>query len=281
MCKNIRNRDNPDDIICVISQVLKRSLQSHRRLRTTGNLNVMCCLDSSYAKLCGRTQEESTWMCTSWSSWPPACWSADLPRSNGKNSSIIRPNVGTCGGEKNQVKEAATQNPLYAESNCCVVANTFRSSDNMDALSCSNASLNICWAVGSWDYNICRSGQNGWCQQHYILQDTFFFWKMKWFVQNVTFCGWCGTFNDLNTLPVVVTILCTYTPAFCRKLTGRLPAELEPAMPMPTWRGIMGTGVDWIGLTLATGLSSGLAVGRLKIWGLNSWDARTFSNNCD
>lgn len=73
--------------------------------------------------------------------------------------------------------------------------------------------------------------------------------------------------------PVVVTILCTWTPAFCRKLTGRLPEELEPAMPMPTCRGIMGIGVDWMGLTLATGLSSGREMCRLKI--KNSWAAQT------
>lgn len=36
-------------------------------------------------------------------------------------------------------------------------------------------------------------------------------------------------------------------------------------MPMPTCRGIMGIGVDWMGLTLATGLSSGREMCRLKI----------------
>lgn len=73
-------------------------------------------------------------------------------------------------------------------------------------------------------------------------------------------------------IPVVVTILCTETPAFCRVLTGRPPAKLEPAMPMPTWRGIMGMGVDWIGLTLATGLSSARVMGRLETLGMNSLD---------
>lgn len=37
----------------------------------------------------------------------------------------------------------------------CTVADTFRSSDNVDALACINASLDICRAVGSWDNNIC------------------------------------------------------------------------------------------------------------------------------
>lgn len=36
-------------------------------------------------------------------------------------------------------------------------------------------------------------------------------------------------------------------------------------MPTPTCRGIMGIGVDWMGLTLATGLSSGREMCRLKI----------------
>lgn len=46
------------------------------------------------------------------------------------------------------------------DSNSCVAAATFRSSDYMDALSCTNSSLNVCCAVGSWDYNICRVEQN-------------------------------------------------------------------------------------------------------------------------
>lgn len=33
---------------------------------------------------------------------------------------------------------------------------------------------------------------------------------------------------------------------------------------MATWRGIMGMGVDWMGLTLATGLSSARITGRLE-----------------
>lgn len=52
----------------------------------------------------------------------------------------------------------------------CVVETTFRSSYNMDALSCTNSSLNICCAVGSRDYNICRSTQSGRC---YRLVTTF------------------------------------------------------------------------------------------------------------
>lgn len=66
-----------------------------------------------------------------------------------------------------------------------------------------------------------------------------------------------------SVLPVLVTIRCTCTPAFCRELTGRPPAALEPAIPMATWRGIIGMGVDWMGLTLATGLSSPRIKGRL------------------
>lgn len=67
-----------------------------------------------------------------------------------------------------------------------------------------------------------------------------------------------------SVLPVLVTIRCTCTPAFCRELTGRPPAALEPAIPMATWRGIIGMGVDWMGLTLATGLSSPRTKGRLE-----------------
>lgn len=67
-----------------------------------------------------------------------------------------------------------------------------------------------------------------------------------------------------SVLPVLVTIRCTCTPAFCRELTGRPPAALEPAIPMATWRGIIGMGVDWMGLTLATGLSSPRTRGRLQ-----------------
>lgn len=68
--------------------------------------------------------------------------------------------------------------------------------------------------------------------------------------------------------PVVVTILCTNTPAFCRQLTGK-PPRLDPddslpgAEPADTCRGIMGTGVDWTGRTLATGFSSVQGDGRL------------------
>lgn len=70
-------------------------------------------------------------------------------------------------------------------------------------------------------------------------------------------------------LPVVVTILCTNTPAFCRQLTGK-PPRLDPdelslgAEPADACRGIMGTGVDWTGRTLATGFSSERAGGRLS-----------------
>lgn len=66
------------------------------------------------------------------------------------------------------------------------------------------------------------------------------------------------------SLPVVVTIRCTWTPAFCRELTGRPPEALEPAIPIATWRGIIGMGVDWMGRTLATGLSSARTMGRLE-----------------
>lgn len=50
-------------------------------------------------------------------------------------------------------------------------------------------------------------------------------------------------------LPVVVTIFCTNTPAFCRQLTGKPPRldEEEPrsgAEPAATWRGIMGADAD-------------------------------------
>lgn len=41
----------------------------------------------------------------------------------------------------------------------CSVADTFRSSDNVDALACINSSLDVCCAVGSWDNNICIFGK--------------------------------------------------------------------------------------------------------------------------
>lgn len=67
----------------------------------------------------------------------------------------------------------------------------------------------------------------------------------------------------------MVTILCTNTPAFCRQLTGKPPRldpdELSPgAGPVAACRGIMGTGVDWTGRTLATGFSSIRGGGRLS-----------------
>lgn len=34
---------------------------------------------------------------------------------------------------------------------------TFRSSNDVDALSCADVSLNVCGAVCSWDYNVCGS----------------------------------------------------------------------------------------------------------------------------
>lgn len=37
-------------------------------------------------------------------------------------------------------------------------ADTFRSSDDVDALSGINSRLDICCTVGSWDYNICIFG---------------------------------------------------------------------------------------------------------------------------
>lgn len=71
-----------------------------------------------------------------------------------------------------------------------------------------------------------------------------------------------------SCLPVVVTIFCTNTPAFCRQLTLKPPRlDLEEsrswAEPADTWRGIMGTDPDWTGLTLATGFSSVCVGGRL------------------
>lgn len=39
-------------------------------------------------------------------------------------------------------------------SDYCIVTDTFRSSDNVDALACINSSLDVCCAVGSWDNNI-------------------------------------------------------------------------------------------------------------------------------
>lgn len=70
-------------------------------------------------------------------------------------------------------------------------------------------------------------------------------------------------------LPVDVMILCTKTPAFCRQLTGK-PPRLGPdgpslwPEPVDAFWGIMGTGVDWTGRTLATGFSSVRAGGRLS-----------------
>lgn len=46
-------------------------------------------------------------------------------------------------------------------SDYCNVADTFRSSDNVDALACINSSLDVCGAVGSWDNNICIFGKKG------------------------------------------------------------------------------------------------------------------------
>lgn len=44
-------------------------------------------------------------------------------------------------------------------SDYCTVADTFRSSDNVDALARINPSLDVCGAVGSWDNNICMFGE--------------------------------------------------------------------------------------------------------------------------
>lgn len=71
-----------------------------------------------------------------------------------------------------------------------------------------------------------------------------------------------------SRLPVVVTIFCTNTPAFCRQLTLKPPRlDLEEsrswAEPADTWRGVVGTDPDWTGLTLATGFSSVCVGGRL------------------
>lgn len=72
-------------------------------------------------------------------------------------------------------------------------------------------------------------------------------------------------------MSVVVTIFCTNTPAFCRQLTGKPPRlHLEESLPgaelADAWRGIIETGVDWTGLTLATGFSSVLVGGRQFLW---------------
>lgn len=65
-------------------------------------------------------------------------------------------------------------------------------------------------------------------------------------------------------VPKLVTIFCTNTPAFCRQLTGNPPRlDPEPEESEDAWRGIMGTGVDWTGWTLATGFSSARGGGRL------------------
>lgn len=118
-------------------------------------------LRPSWIKASLRVVGTVVWICTSWSSWAPNCRSTDLSRSNSKNSSVVRPDVGTCGGESIKMMEALTQSDLFAERNYRVVATTFRSSDDMDALSCADPSLNVGRAVGSWNYNICRSRQNG------------------------------------------------------------------------------------------------------------------------
>lgn len=69
---------------------------------------------------------------------------------------------------------------------------------------------------------------------------------------------------------MVVTIFWTNTPAFCRLLRLKFSAALDPEeaeevgpVPWDACRGVMGTGVDWTGRTLATGFSSGLVGGRL------------------
>lgn len=68
-----------------------------------------------------------------------------------------------------------------------------------------------------------------------------------------------------SCLPVVVTIFCTDTPAFCRQLTGKPPDESSMgAEPAEACRGIMGSGVDWLGRMLAAGFSSGRGGGRLE-----------------
>lgn len=88
--------------------------------------------------------------------------------------------------------------------------------------------------------------------------------------------------EEFGILPVVVTIFWTNTPAFCRLLRLKFSAALEPEdaeetgapVPWDACRGVMGTGVDWTGLTLATGFSSDLGGGRLTktsiVWELNT-----------
>ena len=72
-----------------------------------------------------------------------------------------------------------------------IVATTFRSSDNMDALSCTDPSLNVCCAVGSWDHNVCRKWRlNCKCSKCSI---SGLVWYFKWFqhlqVLFITSCG--------------------------------------------------------------------------------------------
>lgn len=48
-----------------------------------------------------------------------------------------------------------SSNAKHFKINSCAVANTFRSSDDVDTLSGTYSSLNISCAVGSGDYNVC------------------------------------------------------------------------------------------------------------------------------